>query len=76
MKFKLAIVVLTWRDLENTIKCLEFIYQQKYKYFKVFVIDNNSQDNTFEKIKKWSNNKIKINDLLVRHKNKKLLYMI
>lgn len=72
MKFKLAIVVLTWRDWKNTIKCLESIYQQKYKYFKVFVIDNNSQDNTFEKIKKWSNNKIKINDLLVRHKNKKI----
>ena len=63
MKFKLAIVVLTWKDWKNTITCLESIYQQKYKYFKVFVIDNNSQDNTFEKIKKWSNNKIKINDL-------------
>ena len=50
MKFKLAIVVLTWKDWKNTITCLESIYQQKYKNFKVFVIDNNSQDNTFEKI--------------------------
>ena len=42
----------------------------KYKNFKVFVIDNNSQDNTFEKIEQWSNNKIKINERLVKHKNK------
>mgnify|MGYP001486360625 CR=1 FL=1 len=72
MKFKLAIVVLTWKDWKNTITCLESIYQQKYKNFKVFVIDNNSQDNTFEKIKQWSNNKIKINERLVKHKNKKI----
>ena len=74
MKFKLAIVVLTWKDWKNTITCLESIYQQKYKNFKVFVIDNNSQDNTFEKIEQWSSNKIKINERLVKHKNKKIKF--
>ena len=72
MKFKLAIVVLTWKDWKSTITCLESIYQQKFKNYNVFIVDNNSQDNTFEKIKLWSKNKIKIKEKLIKHKNKKI----
>lgn len=72
MKLKLAIIVLTWKDWKNTITCLESIYQQTFRNFRVFVIDNNSKDKTFEKIKHWSKNKIKINEQLIKHKNKKI----
>jgi len=75
MKFKLAIVVLTWKDWKNTLACLESIYQQKFKNFKVFVIDNNSKDDTFDKIKDWSKNKIRIREDLIKHRKKKINFL-
>ena len=39
--------------------------QQKFKNYNVFIVDNNSQDNTFEKIKLWSKNKIKIKEGMI-----------
>ena len=53
MKKKLAVIILTWNDWVNTLKCLESIYQQKYKNLHVFIVDNNSKDQTFDKITYW-----------------------
>ncbi len=72
MTRKLAVIVLTWKDWQNTLKCLESIHQQDYNKFKVFIVDNHSNDETFNKINAWSKNKIKITDKLLKHKNKKL----
>ena len=63
MNFKLAIVVLTWKDWKNTLFCLKSIQNQNFKNFKVFIVDNNSKDLTFFKIQQWSKkNKLKFFD--------------
>ena len=46
MKKTLAIVILTWNDHKNTIKCLKSIINQLKKDKKIFLVDNNSSDNT------------------------------
>mgnify|MGYP001242166793 CR=1 FL=1 len=62
MNKNLAITILTWNDWENTIECLESIYQSDYNHFDIILIDNNSDKFHLEKIYDWSKNKIKVED--------------
>ena len=62
MTKNLAITVLTWNDWENTIKCLESIYQSTFSNFDVILVNNNSDKIHLDKIYQWSKNKINIVD--------------
>ena len=62
MTKNLAITVLTWNDWENTIKCLESIYQSTFSNFDVILVNNNSDKIHLDKIYEWSKNKINIVD--------------
>jgi len=62
MSKNLAITVLTWNDWENTVKCLESIYQSTFNDFDVILVNNNSDQKHIDKIFEWSKNKIKIED--------------
>ena len=62
MTKNLAITVLTWNDWENTIKCLESIYQSTFSNFDVILVNNNSDKIHLDKIYEWSKNKINIED--------------
>jgi len=62
MNKNLAVTVLTWNDWENTVKCLESIYQSSFENFDVILVDNNSDQKHIDKIFEWSNNKIQIDD--------------
>ena len=59
MKNNLAVVILTWNDFSNTIDCLKSVLNQDYKNYKIFLIDNNSEDKKFLKILKWLSNNYK-----------------
>ena len=62
MTKNLAITVLTWNDWENTVKCLESIYQSTFSDFDVILVNNNSDQIHLDKIYEWSKNKIRIED--------------
>ena len=62
MNKNLAITVLTWNDWQNTVCCLESIYQSSYDNFDVILVNNNSDKEHINKIIEWSNNKIKAED--------------
>ena len=62
MTKNLAITVLTWNDWENTVKCLESIYQSTFSNFDVILVNNNSDKIHIDKIYEWSKNKINIED--------------
>ena len=53
MKNELAVIILTWNDFNNTIDCLKSILNQNYKKYKIFLIDNNSDDEIFLKTLGW-----------------------
>ena len=55
MRNNLAIIVLMWNDYKNTIICLKTLLEQTYKYSNIFLIDNNSNNGSFEKVKNWLN---------------------
>ena len=62
MDKNLAITVLTWNDWENTVKCLESIYQSSYEKFDVILVNNNSDQIHIDQIHEWSKNKVIVKD--------------
>lgn len=60
---KLAISIINWNWLSDTIYCIDSILHSNFSTFKIFLIDNGSRNNEFEKLKNkyWNNNKIIIN---------------
>ncbi len=54
-----GIVILNYNDSETTVKLLDMI--KEYKILEsIVVVDNNSTDNSYEVLKKFENNKIKV----------------
>jgi len=55
-----AIVILNWNGWEDTMECLESLYQINYSNYKVVLVDNNSSDESILKIRDYCDGKIKI----------------
>ena len=55
-----AIIILNWNGLKDTLECLESVYQIDYSNYKVVLVDNNSSDDSLKKIKEYCNGKIKV----------------
>lgn len=53
-----AIIILNWNGWKDTIECLESIYHINYSNYNVIVVDNNSNDDSVEKIKEYCKGKI------------------
>ena len=53
MDYKLAIIIVNWKQYELTTKCLISIYKSKFKKFDVILIDNESN---FKKLENLSDN--------------------
>jgi hypothetical protein len=45
-----GIVILTWNQKDDTLECLESVFEMDYPNFKVLVIDNGSEDGTSKAI--------------------------
>ena len=76
MNKKLAITVLTWNDWQNTICCLESIFQSTYKNFDVILVNNNSDQEHIDKIFDWSKNLIKVNNEEIEYNPNKNIAII
>lgn len=57
---EVTIIVLNWNGWKDTIECLESLYQIEYPNFNVIIIDNDSKDNSIDKIKNYCEGKYKI----------------
>jgi len=55
-----AIIVLNWNGWQDTIECLESLYQISYPNYEIIVVDNGSKDESIENIKKYCEGKIKV----------------
>jgi GT2 family glycosyltransferase len=62
-----AIIILNWNGWEDTIECLESVFQMDYINYFVVVVDNNSTDGSIDKIIDYSKGKIKINSEFIRY---------
>ena len=67
MNSKVAIIILNWNGWEDTIECLESLYQINYSNYDVIVIDNNSKDDSIQKIKEYADGKIKMESKFLKY---------
>lgn len=51
---KVSVVILNWNGWEDTIECLESLYQINYSNFEVILVDNNSNDNSVKRIEEYA----------------------
>ena len=55
-----SIIVLNWNGWSDTVECLESIYHLNYPNYQVIVVDNNSSDDSLEKINDYARGKLEV----------------
>ena len=60
MEPKVSIIILNWNGWEDTVECLESLFQINYTNYNVVLVDNHSEDNSIEKIKEYSKGLIQV----------------
>ncbi len=61
MEPHVAIIILNWNGWEDTLECLESLYQIDYDNYNVIIVDNDSHDESIKKIREYSKGKIEVN---------------
>ena len=55
-----SIIILNWNGWSDTVECLESIYHLNYSNYQVIVVDNNSTDDSIQKINDYAMGKLKV----------------
>ncbi|HEX7467415.1 MAG TPA: glycosyltransferase family 2 protein, partial [Methanobacterium sp.] len=55
-----SIIILSWNSWEDTLECLESVYQINYLNYNLIVVDNASQDGSVEKIEEYCKGEIEV----------------
>ncbi|MFH1610854.1 MAG: glycosyltransferase family 2 protein [Patescibacteria group bacterium] len=67
---KLSIIIVSWNVCELTLKCIKSVFRYlKNIDFEVFVVDNNSKDNTVKELENFKKNNNLNNLILIKNKN-------
>lgn len=72
MDFKknIAVVIVNFNNWKYTIPCIESVLSSNKKPCWVFVIDNASQDSSFEKLEEWAINNLRPEQVVLINKDK------
>lgn len=57
---KVVIIILNWNGWHDTIECLESIFQNDYLNYDIIIVDNNSEDESIQKIKEYCNGELRV----------------
>jgi len=52
---KVYIIIINYNTWQDTIECIESIFQSDYVHYQIIIVDNNSSNNSIESIKRWAN---------------------
>lgn len=53
-----SIILINWNRWADTIECIESLLKQTYQHFTIFVIDNDSSDDSLERIDAYVNRRL------------------
>jgi len=62
-----SIILLNWNTDEETIECLESLFDIKYNNYHVIVVDNDSEEESLTNIKEYLNGNIKVKSNFVEY---------
>lgn len=57
---RVAVIILNWNGWIDTIECLESLFQIDYQDYFVVLVDNNSTDESLNKIKDYSEGRVEV----------------
>jgi GT2 family glycosyltransferase len=57
---KVFIIILNWNGWEDTVECLESLYNISYPRYEVVIVDNNSEDDSLAKIRAYSQGELAV----------------
>jgi GT2 family glycosyltransferase len=57
---RVAVVVLNWNGWQDTLECLESLWRSEARPAQVIVCDNDSQDDSVERIKAWAEGRLDV----------------
>ena len=57
---EVAIILLNWNGWKDTVECLESLYQIDYPSYNIIVVDNDSQDDSLKKIRKYCEGEMEV----------------
>lgn len=63
---KVTIIILNWKGWNDTIECLESLYQITYPNYNVIVVDNFSEDDSIEKITEYCEGRLIVSSRLIK----------
>lgn len=66
-----SIILLNWNGYEDTLEALESLYNINYPNYNVIVADNNSSNDSIEKITEYAQGKIKVETEYTRYQDNK-----
>jgi|Deesub1362B_J571_1020462.scaffolds.fasta_scaffold00075_73 hypothetical protein len=64
---RVPIVILNWNGWRDTIECLESLYRITYPSYDVIVVDNNSEDDSIQRILEYCNGDLKVNSMFFEY---------
>jgi len=67
---KVSVIILNWNGWQDTLECLESIYQISYSNYDVVLVDNNSTDDSIEKIKNYCKGQLEIESKYLSYQRK------
>lgn len=67
---RVSIIILNWNGWEDTVECLESLYQITYKNYDLILVDNGSENNSVDRIKEYCKGKIKVKSRFFEYSDK------
>jgi len=64
---KVSIVVLNWNRWQDSIECLESLYQITYPNYEIILIDNGSSDGSLQKIRDYAKGSLEVSSAFFKY---------
>jgi GT2 family glycosyltransferase len=66
---KVSVIILNWNGWEDTIECIESLYQIDYPNYDIILVDNDSKDDSIQKIRNYCEGNIKPKSPFFKYKS-------
>jgi GT2 family glycosyltransferase len=67
MSPRVTVIILNWNGWEDTVECLESLYQVDYPCYDVIVVDNASEDESLSRIREYCLGDLKVDSPFFTH---------
>jgi len=64
---KISIIIINWNGWQDTIECLESLFQIGYPNYQIVIVDNGSQDQSVKRIRDYINGRISIESPFIKN---------